>query len=100
MSKRKPQSEYLQAYMAKLEDLAVLLPNFMGMVNSGEMTASGLSIFLGDSNDWVGCVRAFDSEGAPVICWSSGNDVVSCLMNLDRALEYPKWKPDKYRQKK
>ena len=54
----------------------------------------GLTMFLGDSADVVVGLRAFDSDGSPTICWSSGEDVLIALVNLDKAVGEGRFRVD------
>lgn len=55
----------------------------------------GMTLFLGDSNEYVVGLRIFGDDGSPMIMWSSGGTVLEALMNLDRAVATGNFKKDK-----
>lgn len=63
----------------------------------------GLTMFQGDTNEWVIGLRSYDFDGQPTVCWSSGDDVLMAFINLDKCISDGKFYPDKKeiaRQKK
>lgn len=55
----------------------------------------GFTMFLGDQAEWVVGLRAYDGEGAPIVCWSSGDDPLLALLNLEKGLREHRFIKDK-----
>lgn len=55
----------------------------------------GLTMFVGDTAEYVVGLRAFNGVGEPVVCWSSGDDPLLALLNLEKALADHRWIIDK-----
>ena len=46
----------------------------------------GLAMFLADSAEFVCGFRTFSDDGTPMVCWSSGDDPIMALINLDKGV--------------
>ena len=55
----------------------------------------GLTMFLGDTAEWVVGLRIFSDDGSPEVLWSSGDDPLIALINLDKAVGRGNFKVDK-----
>lgn len=75
--------------------LGTALPHFASLALTEYPDFTGLSIFLGDTNEFVVGVRKTDDDGTPMVLWSSGSSVLECLINMDKALAGGKWRVDK-----
>lgn len=75
--------------------LTEALPNFCNLALADPTDFRGLTIFLGDTNDFVAGVRRFSDDGTPEVMWSSGTTVLECLINLDKKINAGKWREDK-----
>lgn len=60
----------------------------------------GLTMFLGDTAEIVVGLRVFGEDGAPEVCWSSGNTPIEALMNLDSGIGNGKFRDDPPKDKK
>lgn len=55
----------------------------------------GLTMFLGDTAEFVVGLRTFSDDGTPMVCWSSGFDPIMALINLDKGCRDDRFVKDK-----
>lgn len=55
----------------------------------------GFTMFQGDKADYVIGLRCWDSDGSPIVCWSSGDDPLLAFLNLEKALAEHRFIVDK-----
>lgn len=55
----------------------------------------GLTMFLGDTAEYVVGLRTFSPDGTPMVCWSSGFDPIMALLNLDKGCRDERFVVDK-----
>jgi len=69
-------------------------PSLGKLLVSDPSDVRGLTLFLGDTAEYVVGLRVFGDDGAPMIMWSSGGTILEALMNLDRAVATGNFKSD------
>lgn len=74
---------------------AQAFPNLSAYFLSRSSDFRGLTMFLGDTAEFVVGLRAFNSDGAPVIMWSSGEDPLMAFINLDKQVASGSFRIDK-----
>jgi len=95
MIKNKERINWLKAYSQAHESLAVAFPSLTNFLTHADGPFRGLTAFLGDNNNVVMGIKRFADDGTPEIIWTSGQDPLVALMELDNALRVGKWKVDK-----
>lgn len=55
----------------------------------------GLNIKRREDGTCIAVAKGYDPEGLPVVAFGSGYDALSCLVQLDRAINGGKWREDK-----
>ena len=45
--------------------------------------------------DWLAIVKGYDKDGAPVVCFGSGEGLIGALIGANGAIAANRWKPDK-----
>ena len=65
------------------------------LANEEQSDFRGWSVMLGSAGDYLCIVRRYDADGAPVILFSSGDDPLSAMMNVDKVLAARGYRPDK-----
>ena len=82
--------------LEKRSAFADLFPHLHRFGNTRIQDFQSLSFFLGDKGDVMVLVKRFCDDEALEIMWSSGDDFVGALINLDRSLQNEDlWRPDK-----
>ena len=66
--------------------LADLFPHLQTFAVHQLTDFKGVSFFLGDRGDVMVCAKRFTDGPEGEILWSSGDDLVSALINLERSL--------------
>lgn len=62
------------------------LPNIYRSVCLSATDFRGLTMFTGETDDIVVGLRYFNPDGIPCVRWSSGDDFITALANLNKAL--------------
>lgn len=78
-----PAAVKAQAHAAFLQ---TNLPNLYRSVCVSATDFRGLSMFIGETDDVVVGLRYFNDDGIPCVRWSSGDDFIVALANLNKAL--------------
>ena len=60
----------------------------------------GLTIFLGDTAEYVIGGRRFNDKGEPEVVWSSGPTPLDALINCEKAVLSDRWRLDKPKKPK
>jgi len=93
------QDQYHSPYVARLIQGATGLsqgfPHLSSYLTEPEYGFRGLTMFLGDTADVVVGLRIFGDDGTPMVMWSSGDDALMALINLDKAVRNSDFKVDK-----
>ena len=76
-------------------NLSKAVPHIAPYFTTRESDLRGLTLFLGDTNDYVIGLKRFGDDGSLEIIWSSGATALECLTNLDKAVQGGKWREDK-----
>lgn len=80
--------------MESAASLSKAFPSLAELLLAEPTDFAGITIFLGDTNEFVCGLRRFDHEGTPQILWSSGTSPLECLINTDKAVRSGKWRLD------
>lgn len=72
-----------KVHIEKAGLLEEALPNIAPYLLEAQATFRGMTMFRGDTQDWIVGIRALDHYGKPVICWGSGRTPLEALMNVD-----------------
>ena len=68
---------FVQRVVAGSKGLAAGFPQLAKILLASPSDVRGLTLFLGDTNEYVVGLRTFGDDGTPMVCWSSGEDVLS-----------------------
>lgn len=94
-----PDNHYSSTYVKRLvsasTNLTAAFPHLAKLLLDNSADFRGLTIFLGDTADFVIGVRVFGEDGAPMVLWSSGDDPLVALLNVDKGLARGIFKVDK-----
>lgn len=94
-----PDQYYKNPKAARLQSVARFfveaLPELAFYVLDHPSDFVGVTAFLGEGGDIVVGFRVFGNEGQPLICWTSGDDFVDALVNLDKKVGSGGFKKDK-----
>jgi len=71
------------------------LPSLGKLMIGDDGSFRGLTVFLGDTAEFVVGVRTFGDDGSPMVLWSSGGTMLEALINTDRAVASGNFKVDK-----
>lgn len=93
----KKTSPWIEKRIKNEEDFGILLPNIKRLSEDAEDIFTGCTVFIGDHSSVVGGVRRSRGDGTQEIIWTSGDDLLGCLLNLDEAVKLGKWRIDKKR---
>jgi len=86
---------YVQRPVTVSAGLSASLPHVAPYLVEPDSDFRGLTLFIGDTAEFVVGLRRFSDDGSPEVMWSSGYSVVEALINLDRAVSSGKWREDK-----
>jgi len=97
MTRKKASIEvsWLKEYMDKVEQMAVVFPALTNLAVNHPEDFRGMTCFRGDGNDVVVGMKRWSDDGKPEVIWSSGDDFLRAMMNMDKALKAGKWRVDK-----
>lgn len=84
----------LQQRNRSYEFLSKAYPNLFTSSSSDHLEFRGLTVFLGDTADYVGGWKWFADDGTPMVVWASGEDLPDCLYSLDRRVGQGGGRPD------
>ena len=84
-----------KVHIEKAGLLEEALPNIAPYFLEAQATFRGMTMFRGDTQDWIVGIRAIDHYGKHVICWGSGRTPLEALMNVDIRVGDQAFKEDK-----
>lgn len=84
----------LKAQLKRAEGFQKMFPNFAEYMLMYIADFRGITMFIGDNAEYVVGFRIFDGDGAPVVCWGSGTDPFSALINTDIRVGQGSFRPD------
>lgn len=94
-----PDNWYSNPSVVRLIDaskgLVMAFPDLGYLLASAPDEVRGLSLFLGDTAEFVVGIKRFGDDGAPEVMWSSGSSPLEALINLDKGVRAGKWREDK-----
>ena len=86
---------FVKRLIQTTQGLTQALPHVARYLTDPQVDFRGLTMFQGDNAEFVVGLRSYDVDGAPSVCWSSGDDPLFALINLDKAIGDGRFYPDK-----
>lgn len=84
----------LKEFSRKAESFMELFPALAVYVIDRPNDFRGLTMFLGDTAEYVVGIRIYNGDGGPEVCWSSADDPLSALISLNKRVGDGQFKID------